>query len=89
VKQLELPLGCSIEYKDGLWYASFESAGKTFVARGETEAVAASNLVALMEKYILRNYGPMTARQIAAELGLGTQIVRRFVKEYDEKRGAR
>jgi transposase len=40
-------------------------------------------------KFILRNYGPMTAKQIGDKIGRSTDFVRRFVKRYDEGRGAR
>ena len=40
--------------------------------------------------FVLNNYGPMTAAQLSAKLpGRSVIAIRRFVKRFDEARGAR
>lgn len=39
--------------------------------------------------FALRHYGPMSAREIGEKIGRSESAVRKFIKRYDESRGAR
>ena len=39
--------------------------------------------------FVLKHYGPMTARQIAEKIGKSVDAVKKFVARYDASRGAR
>jgi transposase len=41
------------------------------------------------KSFVLKHYGPMTARQIGEKIGKSMDAVKKFVARYDASRGAR